>query len=206
MIGPRPVGTGSDYDEVCCEVDKVFQGRDLNDEIFRKEFSTFLLFSPFYIMQPVEFINMSWPKPAESYIGYLRYLNRTVKMWNGETSFPAFIVPMEPCISKIAEIFEADLGFDDEGSISTYIRSGFLLPRTSEPEFGIWFSTYWEISVAGFRDSSQADAFVYKNKHITFLDNDTALGPHRHNPDPTAAQGLGPYLVANHLGHSRLDG
>ncbi|MEA3044455.1 MAG: hypothetical protein QOH47_2293 [Sphingomonadales bacterium] len=174
------------------KISSYFCGESLRDSsIFSELVNNFLLFDYQHITEPSRFCSfLSRADPLGLYVGHL------------STAFPkemvdtAIFVPKDARKDAISIAFNQQISAHD-GPIQIFVRSGFVVP--AEMEWAIWFSTDWEVAIAGFGSLEAASRFMILHPKIEFKTNESVLDHYKMNPASAAPSVLKHYLIHNAL-------
>lgn len=181
------------------DLSRFFHQSDLvGSSLFDDSISTFLLFSYNNITEPHLFHEFVKRCDSPLYVGYL-----TSMLGQGLGSPDAGCIRVEPDakIEGLEDAFTRDPGLPAEAAIQYYVTSGFVI--APEPRWAIWFSTYWEIAICGFRAVPDAGEFRDFHKELRFFSNEDVLSLYEANPSSDAISRLSRYLQHNLLEQAR---
>ena len=167
-----------------------FIGWDLTDsKIFRDGIAGFLFFNYENLTEPHLFHSFLGHGNSPIYVGYLSRFIGPVR----DDLLGALYVPQDAGLDEITDAFTRDPGLPEEAAIQYFVRSGFVVPSINVG-WSIWFSTYWEIAICGFRSVQDAREFRSIQTNLVFLDNEDVISQYSTNPASKA-----PICLASHL-------
>jgi hypothetical protein len=158
---------------------------------FRRHIGNFLLFDHVFVTDPSEFTQLLTTEKAGVYVGYLV-----------DPKLSSILVVPEGCFyiqagaefEDVRNVFEQTTSVRD-GPISASVNSGFVIPESFN--WGLWFSTFWEVAIAGSSSSEVIANFRRSNSHIHFMTDDIVHQYYSSNPFSEAPALLQRYRQGN---------
>lgn len=140
-----------------------------NGTIFNEEkFSFFLAFDYLFITELTEFQKLLCREAETLFLGFLP----SIGLGQGavDEQYTWFRLEPSSSASELKRVFEYDPKLPDNSSIQTYIRNGYVMPKSAS--WVIWFSTYWEVAIAGFQNMEELLSFRNSNDWISYYRDD----------------------------------
>jgi len=163
--------------------------------IFNDQVSHFLLFDYKNVSESSAFFDFIKGDDASGiFIGHLD------AKYSREIVDAAAYISKEASELDISSLFNEQIS-ENDGPIEVFVQRGFVVP--AELGWAIWFSTYWEIAIAGFLSNDFASQFMRRHRDIIFLDNNSVLEHYKLNPNSMAPNYLAPNLLANAVMNSK---
>jgi hypothetical protein len=186
----RHIRNGSELSSLNDIVSSFFSNSDLDDgSLFSESFDTFLIFDYQTITEPHLFsIFATHDEALAFYVGHLNSGSAPVSV-DG-----AIHVPKEVAGREISAAFNDQISPVD-GPIQIFVQRGFVIPTSAE--WAIWFSSYWEVAIAGFSSTESASKFRASHPEVRFESNEIATDRYRMNPTSPAPRFLRPYFTRN---------